>query len=302
MPRRRWLSPGHFASYLDAGGLVEVDDEMPDPYRRVVFRFVVRHAHSELMAAATDREWVARAPGLRIKMAALARAQDELDHARVLYGVAADLGGARPASLVDDLLAGRGHFHQAFRRQSADWAERVLVDHLVDGAGLVAQRSVAGRCSYGPYRRALLAIVPEEEAHVATGLSRLRRAAVGTQDQRRRLQAALDRRWGSMLRFFGPDRDQDEDLDRWRIKAEPNAVLLQRWLEQTLPTLDELGLVVPDPIPADPEADAPTLVAEGSGRRQRTAWVRRAMDRQGDQWVDGLEERAVAAAAEGAGS
>ncbi|MEM7275450.1 MAG: Phenylacetic acid catabolic protein [Actinomycetota bacterium] len=303
MPRRRWTSPGHFASFLDAGGLVEVDDEMPDPYRRAAFRLVVRHANGELLAALADRDWVAKAPGLRLKMVALARAQDELGHARSLYRVAADLGGGTDGRLLDDLVAGRGRPAEGILRRSGDWAERVVVDHLADSAALAVQRSIATRCSYGPYRRALLAMLPEEEAHVAVGLTRLQRAALGTPRQRLAIQAAVDRRWQPLLASFGPDdAAEDDELQRWRLIAEPNAAVRDRWVAQTVPLLDELGLSTPErdvAVGAEADAEVARLIDEAAGRRQRTAWVRRAMARPADPWVDQVAPVSAGAGAGG---
>ena len=54
MPRS-WPSMESFEAFLDAGGIVEVDDSMPDPYRRAVFSFIEMHANSELMGGLTER-------------------------------------------------------------------------------------------------------------------------------------------------------------------------------------------------------------------------------------------------------
>ena len=72
--------------------MVEPDDEMPDEYRAEVFRFIELHANSELMGGLTERDWIPRRPGLRRKMGVLAKTQDEIGHAHLLYMVAADLG------------------------------------------------------------------------------------------------------------------------------------------------------------------------------------------------------------------
>ena len=89
---RSWGSVTEFESFLDGGGIVEPDDAMPDAYRLNVFRFIELHANSELMGGLTERDWIPKAPGLRRKMAVLAKTQDEIGHAHLLYMVAADLG------------------------------------------------------------------------------------------------------------------------------------------------------------------------------------------------------------------
>ena len=46
---RSWASMVAFEAFLDDGGIVEVDDDMPDAYRQAVFAFIEMHANSELM-------------------------------------------------------------------------------------------------------------------------------------------------------------------------------------------------------------------------------------------------------------
>jgi len=78
-----------FEAFLNQGGIVEPDDAMPDEYRIAVFRFIELHANSEQMGGLTERDWIPRTPGLRHKMAVIAKTQDEFGHAHLLYMVAA---------------------------------------------------------------------------------------------------------------------------------------------------------------------------------------------------------------------
>ena len=89
---RSWASMEAFEAFIEDGGIVEVDDAMPDDYRRAVFAFIEMHANSELMGGLTERDWIPRTPGLRHKMAVLAKTQDEIGHGHLLYMVAADMG------------------------------------------------------------------------------------------------------------------------------------------------------------------------------------------------------------------
>ena len=89
---KSWESLAEFEAFVDDGGLVEPVDDMPDDYRHEVFRFIELHANSELMGGLTERDWIIKAPGLRRKQAVLAKTQDEIGHAHLLYMVAADLG------------------------------------------------------------------------------------------------------------------------------------------------------------------------------------------------------------------
>ena len=88
----RWRTDAEFDEYVASGAMVEPGDELPAAYRDAVFRFIELHANSELMGALTERDWIPRAPGLRHKLSVLAKTQDEIGHAHLLYMVAADMG------------------------------------------------------------------------------------------------------------------------------------------------------------------------------------------------------------------
>ncbi|MDP8959596.1 MAG: phenylacetate-CoA oxygenase subunit PaaI, partial [Actinomycetota bacterium] len=74
---RSWETMEDFEAFLAEGGTVEPADQMPDRYREEVFRFIEMHANSELMGGLTERDWVPRAPGMKRKLVALAKTQDE---------------------------------------------------------------------------------------------------------------------------------------------------------------------------------------------------------------------------------
>ena len=109
---RSWASMDEFETFLDDGGIVEVDDDMPDAYRTAVFRFIELHANSELMGGLTERDWIPRTPGLRHKMAVLAKTQDEIGHAHLLavqqgrFRMRATLPGIHEIEALDGEAAG----------------------------------------------------------------------------------------------------------------------------------------------------------------------------------------------------
>src|SRR5918999_628841 len=146
---RSWVSVEAFQAFLDDGGLVEANDDMPAEYRHSVFRFIELHANSELMGGLTERDWIPKAPGLRRKLAVLAKTQDEIGHAHLLYMVAADLGVKTRTEMLEDLFAGRSRFHNVFHYQAVTWADQIAIAYLVDAAAFASQRAVFAECSYG---------------------------------------------------------------------------------------------------------------------------------------------------------
>jgi ring-1,2-phenylacetyl-CoA epoxidase subunit PaaA len=298
---RRWGSAEEFQAFLDGEGVVEREDDLPGEYRTQVFRFIELHANSELMGGLTERDWIPRAPGLRRKMAVLAKTQDEIGHAHLLYMVAADMGEKTRREMLEDLFAGRSRFHNVFHYPAVTWADQVAIAYLVDAAALISQQAVFKNCSYGPYKRILKRIIAEEGFHMRHGEEMLLTFAEGTQIQHAMFQAALDRWWLPALQLFGPDSAPDDPLIRMRIKSEPNEVLRDRWVQKYAPLLTGYGFTIPDPaLRHDPTSgrweigpidwshlratrdnagpDSARRIGDAARHWADTAWVRDALD------------------------
>jgi len=298
---RTWASLAGFEAFLDDGGIVEPDDAMPDDYRRAVFAFIEMHANSELRGGLTERDWIPRSPGLRHKMAILAKTQDEIGHAHLLYMVAADLGVKTRQQMLEDLLAGQSRFHNVFHYRAETWGDQVAIAFLVDAAALASQQAVFKNCSYGPYKRILKRIIAEEGFHMRFGEERMLRIAEGTDAQRAMFQESIDRWWLPALQLFGPDSKPDDVLLRWHIKSERNEVLRDRWIQKFAPMLMSYGFTIPDPElhydedaerwepgPIDWEPlkrtlamggpDSARRIADAAGHWVDTRWVRDALE------------------------
>ena len=297
---RSWATVEGFEGFLDGGGLVEADDDMPDAYRRAVFSFIEMHANSELMGALTERDWIPKTPGLRHKMAVLAKTQDEIGHGHLLYMIAADLGVKTRTQMIEDLFAGKSRFHNVFHYRAVTWGDQVAIAFLVDAAALISQQAVFKHCSYGPYKRVLRRIIAEEGFHMRLGENYVLRIAEGTRRQRAMFQESVDRWFWPALQLFGPDSDPDDVLLRWHIKSERNEVLRDRWVQRYVPMLQDYGFTVPAPelrwdagagrwdvgpidwaplkrTLAQGGPDSARRIGEAADNWHRTAWVRAAL-------------------------
>ncbi len=298
---RTWSDMDDFQAFIDEGGIVEPGDAMPEAYRDEVFRFIEFHANSELMGGLTERDWIPHAPGLRLKQVFLAKTQDEIGHAHLLYMVAADMGVKTRTQMLEELFAGRSRFHNVFHYQAVTWADQVAIAFLVDAAAFASQRAVFAECSYGPYKRILKRIVAEEGFHMRHGEEMLLRLGEGTQTQHDMFQAALDRWWWPAVQLFGPDSDPNDPLLAWKIKSERNEVLRGAYVQKYVPLLQSYGFDIPDEglhfdeaagrweiSPIDWEPLKATMRNGGPDSQRRidtaatnwvdTAWVRRAFD------------------------
>ena len=237
-----------FQARIDAGDTIEPKDWMPAGYRRTLIRQIGQHAHSEIVGQLPEGNWITRAPTLERKAILLAKVQDEAGHGLYLYCAAETLGVSRD-ELTEKLLSGEMKYSSIFNYPTLTWADMGAVGWLVDGAAIMNQVPLQ-RTSYGPYARAMVRICKEESFHQRQGFDIMMKMAQGTAAQRRMAQDALDRFWGPALMMFGPsDKDSvhSERSMRWRIKMNGNDELRQKFVDQTVPQAEFLGLTIPDP-------------------------------------------------------
>ena len=236
-----------FQDRIDQDIKIEPRDWMPEGYRKTLIRQIGQHAHSEIVGQLPEGNWITRAPTLERKMILLAKVQDEAGHGLYLYAAAETLGVSRD-ELTEDLLAGRMKYSSIFNYPTLNWADIGAVGWLVDGAAIMNQVPLQ-RTSYGPYSRAMIRICKEESFHQRQGYDIMMKMAQGSEAQKRMAQDALNRFWYPSLMMFGPsDKDSVHSAQSmaWKIKINTNDELRQKFVDQTVPQAEYLGLTIPD--------------------------------------------------------
>lgn len=236
-----------FEAKIAAGEKIEPKDWMPDMYRKNLIRMISQHAHSEIVGALPEGNWITRAPSLRRKIILLAKIQDEAGHGLYLYNAAETLGVDR-SELLDNLHTGKAKYSSIFNYPTLNWADIGAIGWLVDGAAMVNQVSLMGT-SYGPYSRAMVRICKEEAFHNRQGYESIATLCLGTAEQKEMAQDALNRWWWPSLMMFGPsdkDSPHSELALKWKIKTETNDALRQKFIDQTIPQAEARGLKIPD--------------------------------------------------------
>ncbi len=237
-----------FQARIDAGEKIEPKDWMPAGYRKTLIRQIGQHAHSEIVGQLPEGNWITRAPTLERKAILLAKVQDEAGHGLYLYCAAETLGVSRD-ELTEMLLDGRMKYSSIFNYPTLTWADMGAVGWLVDGAAIMNQVPLQ-RTSFGPYARAMVRICKEESFHQRQGYDIMMKMANGTKAQKRMAQDALNRMWYPSLMMFGPSDAESvhsEQSMSWKIKMNGNDELRQKFVDQTVPQAEYLGLTVPDP-------------------------------------------------------
>ena len=236
-----------FQARIDDGDRIEPKDWMPEAYRKTLIRQIGQHAHSEIVGQLPEGNWITRAPSLERKTILLAKLQDEAGHGLYLYCAAETLGISRD-ELTEMLLDGRMKFSSIFAYPTLTWADMGAIGWLVDGAAILNQVPLQ-RTSYGPYARAMVRICKEESFHQRQGFDIMMKMASGTDEQKRMAQDALDRFWYPSLMMFGPSDAESvhsEQSMAWKIKINGNDELRQKFVDQTVPQAEYLGLTIPD--------------------------------------------------------
>ncbi|MBV7409309.1 1,2-phenylacetyl-CoA epoxidase subunit PaaA [Maritimibacter sp. DP1N21-5] len=246
---REEMSPEErdFQDKVDADIRIEPRDWMPEGYKKTLIRQIGQHAHSEIVGQLPEGNWITRAPTLERKMILLAKVQDEAGHGLYLYCAAETLGVTRD-EMTEMLLSGKMKYSSIFNYPTLTWADIGAVGWLVDGAAIMNQVPLQ-RTSYGPYARAMVRICKEESFHQRQGYDIMMRMAQGSEAQKRMAQDALNRFWYPSLMMFGPsdaNSVHSEQSMAWKIKINTNDELRQKFVDQTVPQAEYLGLTVPD--------------------------------------------------------
>jgi len=237
-----------FEARITRGEKIEPMDWMPAEYRKQLIRMIEQHAHSEIIGALPEGTWITRAPGFRRKLALMAKVQDEVGHAQLLYSAAETLGKPRE-KMINDLINGKSKYSNVFNYPAVTWADTAIIAWLIDAGAIINQLANA-KGSYGPYCRALDRICSEESFHLKYGHDNVVFLATGTEEQRAMVQAALNRWWTPIMHFFGPPDKisvHTETLMKWKVKMASNDDMRQKFLDEYVPKIWDLGLTIPDP-------------------------------------------------------
>lgn len=236
-----------FQKRIDADIKIEAKDWMPDGYRKTLIRQISQHAHSEIVGQLPEGNWITRAPTLERKAILLAKVQDEAGHGLYLYCAAETLGISRD-EMTEQLLSGKAKYSSIFNYPTLTWADIGAIGWLVDGAAIMNQVPLQ-YCSFGPYSRAMIRICKEESFHQRQGFDIMMKLVEGTAEQKAMAQDALNRWWWPSLMMFGPsdgDSIHSAQSMAWNIKQNSNDELRQKFVDQTVPQAEYLGLKIPD--------------------------------------------------------
>jgi len=189
-------------------------------------------------------EWCSSGPTIEAGVAATAMAQDELGHARVLYGLLDELPGA-PRRSEHEWVAADARTVAFLNASFAGWPHLIIANLMIDRAlAMVLETALESR--YLPLRQRARKIIEEERYHAIHGQSWLAQLAAESADVRAQMAAALRDIWGDALCWFGPEDGGSLRalVDAGVLAAAGDAVRL-RFIAHLAPALAAAGVPAP---------------------------------------------------------
>jgi ring-1,2-phenylacetyl-CoA epoxidase subunit PaaC len=204
----------------------------------------------EFVIGFSDSEWTGIAPILEEDVAISSLAQDELGHATALYSLLGDLTGTDPDALAYDREPAEYRHCRLLDHGRGDWAMTIARRYLYDTADAVRLEALVGG-AWDPLADLTGKLIREERYHQMHATVWLDRLALGGEDARSRLLAALETLGPDAATVFSPLTDEPALIDA-RILGAPMAELEGRWRDAIEPTMRRLELPMPPPA-LDPE-------------------------------------------------
>lgn len=220
-------------------------ERMPDEYKELAVHQMMAHTEGELSGADDYLElFYPMTDDPYEKKVCCERGGEEVDHFRKGAKVLADIG--RDASFMMDVpLQERSLYATEAVKRIDNWAERGFFSMLGEAAVFDILKEMA-ESSYKPIADMCPGVITEERVHVAHGL-RIVRGLCQTKAGKQQAQGALLRWWPVALDVFGrSDSKRSRLYVKWRLRKYTNEQARTRFIEATVPKLQQLGLEVPD--------------------------------------------------------
>jgi 1,2-phenylacetyl-CoA epoxidase catalytic subunit len=228
-------------------------------FRETLVRLLAAHALAEKATALGFARALPRMQGYRRQRVIAQNIQEEMDHARRIYDLLAELGVAE--SRADEITSAAwwGPSFDAprlFSSTTVDTADVFLAGFCLDTGGFLMVERNYSCSSYRPHAQAADAILREEADHDAFAISEFRKAV--DEFGRDIVQAKVDVWVPHGLNFFGPPRTRfTAACLELGLKSRDNAELAKEFAGIVEGRLRASGLRMPQVSPAYPHRALP---------------------------------------------
>ncbi len=221
-------------------------DKMDAEYRDLLGRVLTIQADCEIGGPHLYVERMLPQAPTKLDQLIVARtAAEEIDHFRKVARVAGDMGVDVSFVLSQP---NEKRFVDSFRGLITTWEDNAVFGFLIDRVGRYQLEEFYG-CSYLPLQRILPDIVTEELGHIDYGYNKTRELLGRGDEQKARVQKAVDNWYVRALDMFGRTGSQRAERYRfWGLKRRTNEQARGDYIKEVNPILLELGLAIPDPL------------------------------------------------------
>lgn len=229
---------------------------MTPDVQSALYRYLLTLGDDELVLGSHDAEWTGIAPLVEEDVAFSSLAQDEIGHARLFYGLAAELVDGDVDHLAY-LRPKHEYYHarlleprftvlydpEGEHQGSVEWAKAIVRRFLYDTFDGLRLASLASS-SYEPLANAVQKVQREERYHLWHGETWWKMLATTSPTTRTHLEQALDALWPDILGLFEEVPDEDVLLAEGII-AQRTSDLQEAWFERIYPYFEQWNIPFP---------------------------------------------------------
>jgi len=221
-------------------------DKMDAEYRDLLGRVLTIQADCEIGGPHLYVErMLPQAPSKLDQLIVARTAAEEIDHFRKVARVAGDMGVDVSFVLSQP---NEKRFVDSFRGLITTWEDNAVFGFLIDRVGRY-QLEEFYECSYLPLQRILPDIVTEELGHIDYGYNKTRELLSKGDQQKERVQKAIDFWYVRALDMFGHSASRRAERYRfWGLKRRSNEQARADYIGEVNPILLDMGLTIPDPL------------------------------------------------------
>jgi ring-1,2-phenylacetyl-CoA epoxidase subunit PaaC len=224
--------------------LLDRPSALPRECQAPLVDLVVALADNKHVLGIRYAEWCSSGPTIEAGVAATAMAQDELGHARVLYGLLEELPGA-PRRSEHEWSSADVRTVAFLDAPFSSWPDLIVANMMVDRSlAMVLETALESR--YLPLRHRARKLIEEERYHAIHGRSWVVQLASEGADVRARVGDAVRRAWADTLCWFGPpDGGALRPLVEAGVLAAAGDAVRGRFLAEVAPVLTGAGILAP---------------------------------------------------------
>lgn len=241
------------------GRTFDVDDELPEIYKKNLVNLLWMQGDSEYSGALGYMPWISKAPTVQEKVIVAQMVKDEMRHASVIYRLLDDLGEKTSEHIEKtelDFKLAEDQINIGFKRLKSDfrvnifyydikyWTDYILFNFLMDRAA-GHQLEDTFKSSYTPWKKAIEGIYKEEVMHLAHGDKWVRILSQNPED-RKFLQERLNLWWPRVMNVFGSSRGAANDIYvKLGLKARTNKEIREEFIKEIEEMCRENHLTLP---------------------------------------------------------